>query len=137
MRALTITSSSKHLVRDSTPSRSHSNYRVKLGQSKKDGKYYAVKIINENSSSQDSNIKAIMNESKILQKLNHPNIVHLYELRDDGNYVYPDGTSKKYTKFMIEFCSLSFNSPKVVKSLTSWPQLVASLSQFQDSTSVS
>jgi serine/threonine protein kinase len=40
-----------------------------------------------------------MNESKILQKMNHPNIVHLYELRDDGNYIYPDGSSKKYTNF--------------------------------------
>lgn len=54
-----------------------------------------MKIINENSSSQDSNVRAILNESKILQKLNHPNIVRLYELRDDGNYVRADGSSKK------------------------------------------
>ena len=67
---------------------------MKLAQNKADGKYYAVKIINENSS-QEANIKAIMNESKILQKLNHPNIVHVYELSDQGNYVKPDGSQKK------------------------------------------
>lgn len=61
---------------------------------KADGKNYAIKIIND-STNHDSNLKAIVNEGKILMTLDHPNIMKVYELREDGNYVKADGTTKK------------------------------------------
>ena len=37
-----------------------------------------------------------MNEARILQRLNHPNIIRLYELSDDGTYTNADGSTKRY-----------------------------------------
>ena len=67
-----------------------------MAQSKKDGNYYALKIINENAA-MEANMKAVLNESKILQQLDHPNIVKLYELSDDGVYTLANGQTKKYS----------------------------------------
>ena len=72
------------------------NSKVKLAMKKSDGKYYAVKIINDNSASHEANnVRAIITEAKILQTLDHPNIMHVYELREDGVYTKPDGSTKK------------------------------------------
>lgn len=69
------------------------NSIVKLGMDTRDGQYYAIKIIRDTSHI-DSNIKAILNETKVLKNLDHPNIIKLKEVKDDGEYVRPDGTSK-------------------------------------------
>jgi len=61
-----------------------------------DGKYYAVKIIKDTSHI-DSNIKAILNETKVLSELDHPNIIKLYNMSNDGLYTKADGKSKKYS----------------------------------------
>jgi serine/threonine protein kinase len=61
---------------------------------KNDGKYYAVKVIRETNNA-DNNIKAVLAEAKILKELNHPNILHLYEIDANGTYEKADGTTKK------------------------------------------
>lgn len=63
---------------------------MKLGLNKDDGKYYAIKIIKDTSHI-DSNIKAIMNEAKVLQQLDHPNIISIYDVENEGKYEKPDG----------------------------------------------
>ena len=70
------------------------NSKVKLGLNTEDGKYYAVKIIKDTSHI-DSNIKAILNETKVLQELEHPNIIKLYNMSNDGLQTKPDGRTKK------------------------------------------
>ena len=70
------------------------NSKVKLGCNKNNGEYTAVKII-KNSSNMDSNLKAILNEAQILQQLDHPNIIKIYELSDQGHKIKKDGTEKK------------------------------------------
>jgi len=69
------------------------NSKVKLGLNKDTGKYQAVKII-KNSTNVDSNLKAIINEANILQNLNHPNIIKIYELSDKGHHITSKGTEK-------------------------------------------
>ena len=69
------------------------NSVVKLGKNLIDGQYYAIKIIRD-TSHVDSNIKAILNETKVLKTLDHPNIIKLKEVTDEGKYTRPDGTSK-------------------------------------------
>ena len=70
------------------------NSKVKLGCNKNNGEYTAVKII-KNSNNMDSNLKAILNEAQILQQLDHPNIIKIYELSDQGHKIKKDGTEKK------------------------------------------
>ena len=69
------------------------NSKVKLGYNTTDGQYYAVKIIKD-TSHVDSNIKAILNETKVLSSLDHPNVIKLYNMSDKGVYTKPDGRTK-------------------------------------------
>jgi len=80
------------------------NSKVKLAMNKADGKNYAIKIIND-STNHDSNLKAIVNEGKILMTLDHPNIMKVYELREDGNYVKADGTTKKVLYAVLQLAN--------------------------------
>lgn len=77
------------------------NSIVALGMDTRDGEKYAIKIIRDTSHIA-SNIRAILNETKVLKNLDHPNIIKLKEVKDNGNYVRPDGTSKTVTFAAIQ-----------------------------------
>ena len=79
------------------------NAKVKLGYSKVNGQYYAIKVLKDKSLA--SNLKTIKNEVNMMRELNHPNIVNLIEARDDGEYVKVDGSSKKVMYLVLELAS--------------------------------
>lgn len=59
--------------------------RVKLA-SGSNGQYYAAKVF-KNNHALTSNIKALVNEIKIMQKLNHLNLVNLIEYNESMPYL--------------------------------------------------
>jgi serine/threonine protein kinase len=78
---------------------SGANARVYLGYHKSNEKdLFAIKLINsESSNSEEVNAEAIAMEAKTLQNLNHPNIIKVYDLRENGRInnrgqVYPGNT---------------------------------------------
>ncbi len=57
---------------------------VHLCTSKKDGKQYAVKIIQK----KPSQLESIEAELKIMTMVNHENIIHVYDLFQTSTHIY-------------------------------------------------
>jgi len=60
-----------------------SSRRVLLGLNIKNGKYYAVKLPNSDSDLQ-YNTRIIFNEARILQQMDHPNILKCHHFSQTG-----------------------------------------------------
>lgn len=71
------------------------NSKVKLGISSKTGISYAIKIA-KNDDSKDSNIATLINEHKLLKEIDHPNIIKIIEMNDNGEYKKANGKNKRY-----------------------------------------
>lgn len=73
-----------------------SNSVVKLVQSGKDGRLYALKLIREDKKELTGLHKlTLSNECKVLKEIQHANIVRLVELRCDGHYKARNGLTKR------------------------------------------
>lgn len=75
-----------------------------MGKNLNDGKNYAVKILNPDTN-YESNLRAFTTEAKILNELNHPNIVKLHEHGLDGVLTEPNGTQSTVVYSVLELAS--------------------------------
>lgn len=62
---------------------------VKLGLYKKTGEKVAIKIYDKQKLLDPHKLKNVRREISILSKLNHPNIIKLYNVIEEGNSVTP------------------------------------------------
>lgn len=64
---------------------SGANSKVKLGQDKATGQYFAVKILKKGNPALDSKfLSLVLTEVRTMSALTHPNIVNLIEYGEDG-----------------------------------------------------
>jgi len=68
--------------------------RVKLGYSTVSDDYYAIKIINPTTDF-GNNLRAILNETSVLKKLDHKNILKVYKVSSKGVETKADGKVKE------------------------------------------
>jgi serine/threonine protein kinase len=61
------------------------NFRVKLALGS-NGQHYAIKVF-KNNHALAANIKALANEIKIMQQMNHPNLVNIIEFNESMPYL--------------------------------------------------
>lgn len=80
--------------------------KVKLARHKKSGALFAVKILDYarfDAKEKDEIFKNLRNELTVLKKLDHPNIIQLYEVVEKGSY---RGSSKKTVSYAtLEFAA--------------------------------
>jgi len=74
------------------------NSKVKQGRDLTNGKEVAIKIM-KGGAKAESNFKAMKTEYDVLLHLNHPNIIRLLELCDNGVYTKKDGRVKNGTVY--------------------------------------
>lgn len=61
---------------------------VRLATSKIDAQKYAIKVYDKSKLSDISRQKSVRREIKLLQKMNHPNIIKLYDAFETDHHVY-------------------------------------------------
>lgn len=76
---------------------------MKLGYSKKDGKYYAVKVIRRTNIV--ANEKAIKNEVGIMRNLKHPNLVNLMDFMEKEEYCKTNGSTFHVMSVVLELAT--------------------------------
>lgn len=76
---------------------------MKLGYSKKDGKYYAVKVIKRTNII--ANEKAIKNEVNIMKSLKHPNLINLVDFMEKEEYFKTNGSSFHVMSVVLELAT--------------------------------
>ena len=62
--------------------------KVKLGQHIETKQYVAIKVLEKKKIAQMSDTSRVDREIKILQEVRHPNIIRLYEKREDDTAIY-------------------------------------------------
>ena len=68
--------------------------KVKLGVNKKTNEKVAIKIIDKQFTLNKHNYERIKREISILKNCNHPNVIKVYDSKDDSNNFY----------FVMEYC---------------------------------
>lgn len=61
---------------------------VRVAVSKQDNKRYAIKVYDKSKLTDPNRQKSVRREIKLLQKMNHPNIVKIYEAFETEDHVY-------------------------------------------------
>jgi serine/threonine protein kinase len=61
---------------------------VRVATCKKDNKKYAIKVYDKSKLTDSNRQRSVRREIKLLQKMNHPNIVKIFEAFETDDYVY-------------------------------------------------
>ena len=77
--------------------------KVKLGQC--DQGMVALKIMKRGPAVSDSFLNLVENEIKMMEKLDHPNLVKLVDYSDSDSYMKEDGSKKDVFYMALELCS--------------------------------
>lgn len=76
------------------------NSKVKLAINTLTNKEYAIKIMKDDENI-SSNIRATINENQTLLQLNHPNIIKLFEIGNNGKYTKSSGEIKENVTYAV------------------------------------
>lgn len=79
--------------------------KVKMGKHKETNEKVAIKIMKKSSENHKALMKLVVNEIKIMGKLNHPNIVNLLDYSDQEPIIKPNGTEKECIHLVLEVCT--------------------------------
>ena len=80
--------------------------KVKLGMSKLTKEKVAIKIIDKQFTFNNNNYERIKLEISILKKTSHPNIIKVYDIKEDSNNYY----------FIMEYCKYGELFQQIVNS---------------------
>ena len=61
---------------------------MRVASRKKDSKKFAIKVYDKSKLTDANRQRSVRREIKLLQKMNHPNIVKIYEAFETDDYVY-------------------------------------------------
>jgi len=85
---------------------SGANSKVKLGQDKETGRYFAVKILKKNDPRlNDKFLELVMTEVHTMSQLSHPNIINLIEYGKDGVVEKSDGRKEAVIYIVLELAT--------------------------------
>ena len=85
---------------------SGANSKVKLGQDKTSGSYYAVKILKKGNPNLDHKfLELVLTEVQTMSTLSHPNIVNLIEYSKDGIVEKENGSKEPVIYIALELAT--------------------------------
>jgi len=85
---------------------SGANSKVKLGQDKETGEFFAVKIFKKNDPRlNDKFLELVMTEMLTMSQLSHPNIINMIEYGKDGVVEKSDGRKEAVIYIVLELAT--------------------------------
>jgi carbon catabolite-derepressing protein kinase len=76
---------------------------ARVFKAEKEGKMFALKLINETKKTRiETNKKALLQEAKVLQSIQHPNIIKLKDFGENATLIKKDGTEEQVVYVVLE-----------------------------------